>query len=713
LLNTSGQVVGSLTGGPDAGPSISVCDISPFYSFYSRFSTAYPALQPYLTGGLAPAFSVSPKSLSFSESNGGGTVPAQQSITVQTQSSSSIFYSIQPADTWIYLGGESGGTISASSPVSIPIQVLDPGLTLSGTYKSSINVAVGTGTPVTVPVTFTMTNSQSRVVASINADPDPANNPIVISSVETGSGGHAWVFGITLTETAGVSTKLTGFKVAGQDMSSQIASLFGSATLPASGSVSASIAATNLTASTQSLPVEIDGMDIGSGIKWSQVIQAYFASKTVPATVVVSGIPGIVRQNAAMPDCPYLQHVIVQAAGNSAVTLTRLSGVDGPDLGSQLAGIFGSTYIPAGGAVEGDLCWPISLLNLTTVDSAGNSIFTSFGTLFYSAPPDFVQLHVSPSTLTLSSNGGPTAVSVDPGSSSQSWTATVIYAQPPNSWLSVTPPSGTGPASLQVTVNPAGLIPGGVYYVSLVIQSMNSTPQFQSIPITLRMPASGLAAVNGASFAAGASPGMVVSLFDSGFNLAKGTQIAGSVPLPLNMQGTTVTVNNIPAPLYYVSPTQLNVQIPYEVPPGAATLTVKNGAGESASQQIYVNTVSPGIFLAGDGRHIVPTITTKPGGYATLFLAGQGFVSPAVATGAAPPGPTQIPVSKLPKPLANVAVFVNGVQAQTSFIGIPYYLVGVTQVNFIVPPGTPAGTQPVTVTVGNAQSNTAYIDVSN
>jgi uncharacterized protein (TIGR03437 family) len=58
-----------------------------------------------------------------------------------------------------------------------------------------------------------------------------------------------------------------------------------------------------------------------------------------------------------------------------------------------------------------------------------------------------------------------------------------------------------------------------------------------------------------------------------------------------------------------------------------------------------------------------------------------------------------------------VAVLVNGVAAQITFAGIPYYLAGVTQVNFIVPPGTPAGDQPVTVTLAGVPSNTVYLNI--
>jgi uncharacterized protein (TIGR03437 family) len=127
---------------------------------------------------------------------------------------------------------------------------------------------------------------------------------------------------------------------------------------------------------------------------------------------------------------------------------------------------------------------------------------------------------------------------------------------------------------------------------------------------------------------------------------------------------------------------------------------------------MYLNTVAPGIFLGRDRTHLAPDVSVKAGRYASLFFTGQGVVTPAVVTGSAPPNPAQVPISGLPRPMANVAVYINGVQAQTSFVGIPYYLTGVTQVNFIVPQETPPGDQPVTLVVGKTQSNTAYIRVT-
>jgi hypothetical protein len=83
--------------------------------------------------------------------------------------------------------------------------------------------------------------------------------------------------------------------------------------------------------------------------------------------------------------------------------------------------------------------------------------------------------------------------------------------------------------------------------------------------------------VNGASFLTSTvSPGAFVSIFGS--NLAKAAAQAAASPLPNTLGGVTVTMTgsagSVQAPLYYVSPEQINLQIPFEVAPGNATLTI-------------------------------------------------------------------------------------------------------------------------------------------
>ena len=253
-----------------------------------------------------------------------------------------------------------------------------------------------------------------------------------------------------------------------------------------------------------------------------------------------------------------------------------------------------------------------------------------------------------------------------------------VYPQAPQSWLTVSPLSGTGPGQVKVSVNAANLVPGGIYRASLVIVSDASSPQYQRVTVQLKVPAARFAVVNGGSFASGLAPGMLASVFDAELNLATGTAAAAAVPLPYSLAGTTATVNGIPAPLFFASPTQLNIQIPFETSPGIASVEIHTGENKTATGQILVNPVAPGIFLA-DGKHVTPNVAVASGGYATIYLTGQGPVTPAVPTGSGPGDPATVPVSDLPQALANVSVYVNGVPAQITFAGVPYGLVGVVE----------------------------------
>jgi uncharacterized protein (TIGR03437 family) len=173
------------------------------------------------------------------------------------------------------------------------------------------------------------------------------------------------------------------------------------------------------------------------------------------------------------------------------------------------------------------------------------------------------------------------------------------------------------------------------------------------------------------------------------------------------MQGVTAAINGRAAPLYFVSPSQLNIQVPYETPAGTATVTVTVN-GESASQQLLVSSTAPGIYTS-DGRNVVPMNQVTRGGTGVLYITGQGGLIPAISNGAAPDPGT--PVEKLPSPIASIAVTVGGVPARVMFSANPYFLVGVTQINYQVAEGTPTGVQPVIVRAGANLSPAAYIYV--
>jgi uncharacterized protein (TIGR03437 family) len=201
------------------------------------------------------------------------------------------------------------------------------------------------------------------------------------------------------------------------------------------------------------------------------------------------------------------------------------------------------------------------------------------------------------------------------------------------------------------------------------------------------------------------APGMILSVYGTG--LGNFAQAAGAIPLPNYLSGFSAWINGVESPLYYVSPNQVNIQIPYETVAGPATLDLGNPF-ENKQYSFTVSNAGPGIFTLANGR-VNPSSSAARGAAATMFITGDGQVTPTLATGTTPSSRTAI--ANLPKPRQSVTVTVGGQPATIDFIGIPSGLVGVTQINFRIPAGVATGEQPVVVTVGTSSSNTAKIVV--
>jgi uncharacterized protein (TIGR03437 family) len=227
--------------------------------------------------------------------------------------------------------------------------------------------------------------------------------------------------------------------------------------------------------------------------------------------------------------------------------------------------------------------------------------------------------------------------------------------------------------------------------------------------------------VNGASFRPAASvggnvaPGTIVALFGS--ELAQADISAQVTPLPTTLGDTTVTFNGIAAPLFFVSPAQINAQAPWGLSAGEVAVRVRRGFLEIPSQSIQISSVSPGIFTAnrqGNGAGAIlhgdtfqPVSDASPtaaGRRIAVFLTGLGPVNPAAVTGQPAPSPAPSTVSSL---LANIA----GIPAVVEFSGLAPGFVGLYQVNLVVPAGTPAGNQDVQITMNGISSNTATVAV--
>ena len=271
----------------------------------------------------------------------------------------------------------------------------------------------------------------------------------------------------------------------------------------------------------------------------------------------------------------------------------------------------------------------------------------------------------------------------------------------------VTPPAATtdasGRAQTSVTLGSAM----GAYTITASVVGFDEVrAAFTATALTPALVPEG-SAVNGASFArapAPVSPGSIISIF--GTSLAAETQQVSSLPLPTTLGNVTVRVNGIAAPLFFVSPGQVNAQVPFEISGTTATVTVDNGTLPSAPITLGLAPAAPGIFtlaqdgtgpgavLHPDGSLISVTSPATADEVVAIFCTGLGSVTPAVESG------RPAPLVPLATTLATPQVTIGGEPAEVLFSGLASGFVGVYQVNASVPAGLAAGPQPLVISSG-------------
>ena len=342
----------------------------------------------------------------------------------------------------------------------------------------------------------------------------------------------------------------------------------------------------------------------------------------------------------------------------------------------------------------------VNAFNLVTAWRAGSSARASAS----------VALQVTATSVV--STGSVTITATVTGTSGATPTGSVTFTSG-GQQIGVAALSGSGSsASATITVAAAQLQVGTNNIVAQYSgdATLNAATGTIGIAVTAAGPPSIGGLTNGASFSQTYAPGMVLTIFGS--NLADVTWVASTVPLPVQVSGFSVTIGGVNAPLYYVSPGQLNVQIPYETPLNRPSIVTVNNNGRTVSTTLTVASAAPGLFTDVNGA-IVPTATVARGAVLTLYLTGVGAVSPAMATGAAPA--TSTPVALLPVPMQATTVSIGGVATGAGtilFDGIPTALVGVAQINLRIPATSPLGTEPIVVTIGGVPSAPATIFVA-
>ncbi len=303
----------------------------------------------------------------------------------------------------------------------------------------------------------------------------------------------------------------------------------------------------------------------------------------------------------------------------------------------------------------------------------------------------------------LATNSGPLSVRLGNGDGTFQ-PATVILAQLSNV---------TSPVFAAADLNRDGSPDIAVLYQGIGVSAL----------LNLSQPAAPLVVVSAATFAAGfLASNSVASAFGEGI-LPAGQSASGSQPLPAELAGITVTVKDSAgasraAPLYFVSPNQINFVVPAATAVGPATVTVNGAAsGKPLSAQANVARVAPMLFTVGSNiaaayavavaptgmQTVVPVFTQQAGSVATnpidlttpgavyLTLFGTGF--DAASTG-------------------SVSATVQGVIVPVSYAGTQQSYAGLDQVNLLLAPSlTGTGDASVVVSVNGQTSNPVLISI--
>jgi uncharacterized protein (TIGR03437 family) len=225
------------------------------------------------------------------------------------------------------------------------------------------------------------------------------------------------------------------------------------------------------------------------------------------------------------------------------------------------------------------------------------------------------------------------------------------------------------------------------------------------------------AVVNGASSVPNATPaGSVFTIYGS--DLATKADQPTSVPLLTTVLTTSVTVNGELAPLFYVSPTQINAQMPQDIKPGLATVVVKNGSSTSNAVAVTIPAMgTPGIVTEypatshavltnQDGTANTPSTPAKVGDIVTAWFTGGGPVNAAGALVTGSPAPGGLSWVSGP-----YTVTVNGVSSPNiTYIGLSPQGIGLYQADFVVPQ-VAAGDRPLVITISGQASNNPAISV--
>jgi uncharacterized protein (TIGR03437 family) len=415
-------------------------------------------------------------------------------------------------------------------------------------------------------------------------------------------------------------------------------------------------------------PVAVEASAITTdGANWlTATVTAAMASTQTPGAIGVSVNPGGLSPGI------YTGGVNIAIGGvlrTVSVTFVVTSGGCAPSSAVLTqTGLAGNFSVPAG--------WPVPLI-VQLSDNCGSPVSNGSAVATFSNGDP-------PLALTGDGRSGTYSAAWQPGSAATQMAITI---------------RGTAPALLpaaaqsigSVSPNPASpptLVAGGALHIFF-------------------------SAATAAQVGAGLAPGNVSQVYGTGLAPAPASPTAA--PLPTALNGTYLLVGNLQAPLFYVSPTLIDAQIPNELAPNQQYSIVVNDNGAlTLPETIDVVPLQPGMAANPDGsviaQHADYSLVTaanpaKPGEVLIIYLAGMGTTSPRIASGYPTPL-LLVPVTVQP------TITVDGQPANIAYAGLTPTGVGLYQINFTVPANARAGDLNLVVTQDGVTSNTTTLPVA-
>jgi uncharacterized protein (TIGR03437 family) len=306
-------------------------------------------------------------------------------------------------------------------------------------------------------------------------------------------------------------------------------------------------------------------------------------------------------------------------------------------------------------------------------------------------------------------------------------------------------PSGTAAGSSlmgQITINAPGVLANPV----VVTVTLNVVAAPAPSPVTITnssQPSTGFGAI---------APGEIITI--KGTNLTTQTCAAPAIcisggfsfsvnsngTVPSTLGGVQVLFDSIPGTPIYVSATQINVIVPWEIAGRTSTnMIVANGSVQSAAFPLQVAAVAPGIYTqdaTGSGQAAVlnlssaaaspyngpaggvyfgTTIKTAPapaGSAVVFYLTGGGLTSPVLNDGTITPSNQLYPLRNWTAGSSVVTATVGGQPATVLFAGAaPTLINAAVQINLQLPAGVTGPAVPVVITIDGVQTQSVNIAI--